>query len=327
MSEQEAVGEENEARYSENEDENNNENAGTEINNNNSHANNNNLNQSSTYYNNSNTNKYNKYLQIDSYDSNPSQNQLEYVPTSNLNSYKNNYNTNFHNNYQTYRSECSKLMSNDAYEPPNAKSAYDLRTFLKAKTFRQQQEEEQQQQNQPYVPELIEHANSEVQVEHYSPKKAASWINTNTSTNSGSGCESVSKNLEDLDYSLPITQPINISNEIFMSKRNHGNYAQRNNGMNGGGKRPFLANKGSNYCSDANFSPITHVTRVRNDKSDSNQSQEETAAKEGEENAATDHDDENNDESDDDDDAYDLTYKKMRSVVAKAFISNDKRIY
>lgn len=68
------------------------------------------------------------------------------------NSLNDNYNTNCNRSnryYQTYRDECSKLMSNDAYDPssiyephnnPTLPQDFDLRNFLREKALRQQEQ-------------------------------------------------------------------------------------------------------------------------------------------------------------------------------------------
>lgn len=204
--------------------------------------------------------------------------QIEYVPTnmSNFNKYNNSYPNFHHNNYQTYRFECSKLMPiNAAYEPPNTTTTqtstnYDLRSFLKSKSSR------------PQSPPNHGVTTSQ-QHEQYSPKSLS---------------DHQSNNLEDLDYSLPITQPINISNEIYLS-----NYQHRINSNNN--KRGYL-----HYNSNNNsFNSYSNESKSNN--------------KVGEDNSKC-IDDDDNDKDDDEDEDDDLTYKKMRSVVAKAIISNDK---
>ena len=239
--------------------------------------------------NNNNCKESNFYLQADSYDANLSCNKnLEYVPSSDFNMYKSNYNNNFHNNYQTYRFECSKLMSNDAYEPPITPTNFDLRNLLKAKSSNQR----------------------DSSPEKYSPK----CIRSNDEQQKD--CD----HLEDLDYSLPITQPINISNEIYMNKRNK-MYPRKNDYAN---KRAY-PNK-SNYSNDKyENSPLRKInnnSRGHDETSDKEFFSERN--KEESENSEPNNECKN-DDVDEDEDEDDLSYKKMRSVVAKAIVSSDKR--
>lgn len=95
-----------------------------------------------------NTNNYNENELA--YDQNEN-NDSGYHVENNLNENSNEYKQEQTNNYRTYREECTKLMSNDAYDP-NAigeptqvmPEDFDLRNFLRNKASQQQLQQSQQ---------------------------------------------------------------------------------------------------------------------------------------------------------------------------------------
>lgn len=101
---------------------------------------------------------------------------------------------NYHCNYQTYRVECSRLMSNDAYDPNSIcdeqintlPQDFDLRNFLREKAYRQQ--EQFQSEN-------------------------IGFLNDNP---------------DEIVYSEPITKPIEVKKE-FNYKYRHKNFSRYNN--------------------------------------------------------------------------------------------------
>lgn len=133
------------------------------------------------------------------------ENSNENINSFNFDNDNNLEQNNFHCNYQTYRVECSRLMSNDAYEPDSANdnlnakvNNFDLRTFLRDKAYRKQQEIDPFNPNE-YVPTNLNHFN-------------ASNANTNGS------------NLENLDYFYqPITEPITVQKNEFYFNNNNNN--------------------------------------------------------------------------------------------------------
>jgi hypothetical protein len=264
------------------------------------------------------TQNINFYLQTDNYETSKSTSttfttphsgpNLEYVPTSmrdftkynkNNNDNDDNGNPNFHhNNYQTYRFECSKLMPmNAAYEPPSTTTQttatnYDLRSFLKSK-----------KSSRPQSPHR-DATTTTTTHEQYSPKSLSDHHQHHQS------------NLEDLEYSLPITQPINISNEIYLS-----NYQHRIYNGNSNNKRGYLHNNNNfkGYPDDSKYKNNTYNHNNKQSGVDSNNNNNNCIG--------DDHNADDDDDDDDEDEDDDLSYKKMRSVVAKAIISNDKPNY
>lgn len=184
--------------------------------------------------------------------------------------FKNNNSNNFHNNYQTYRIECSKLIPNDEYEPNpindtnnSLNNNSDLRNFLIAKAIRQQ-------------------------------------IQTN-SNNYNDDDDNENTKLEDLDYSEPITEPINIKNEFY--------------------KNPYYDNK-RKYNRDSSYfyknkNLYTEDSIIHNNVYYNNQINEQNIEKN--DNLKSNNDlngnqgDEDEDEDEDDDD--DQSHKKLKSVV------------
>lgn len=242
-------------------------------------------------------------------------NQDEYVP-SNTNSYFNNneaHNNSYQSNYQTYRFECSKIMSSsDAYEPAfnfernNNKSTitnnFDLRNFLRSK--QQQQQDVSQTVNYQYQ---IEYDQAEQQQQY-----------TNEQTNR------IVTNLEDLDYSEPITQPISID-----TKYGYNRYRSNSNGY----KRKF--NERCRYFSsdvDGSREYLNgSMVNLANVDGENGQNGENKCDRDGENNGFSNNEeyqaqnDDPGEEDTDDEEEEDLRRKKIRSVVvAKVIVPNEK---
>ena len=235
---------------------------------------------------------------------------------SNTNSYFNNneaHNNSYQSNYQTYRFECSKIMSSsDAYEPAfnfernNNKSTitnnFDLRNFLRSK--QQQQQDVSQTVNYQYQ---IEYDQAEQQQQY-----------TNEQTNR------IVTNLEDLDYSEPITQPISID-----TKYGYNRYRSNSNGY----KRKF--NERCRYFSsdvDGSREYLNgSMVNLANVDGENGQNGENKCDRDGENNGFSNNEeyqaqnDDPGEEDTDDEEEEDLRRKKIRSVVvAKVIVPNEK---
>ena len=195
------------------------------------------------------------------------------------------------NNYQTYRAECSKLMANDEYDPDsiygkqnNMPVGFDLRNFLREKALRQQLEET-----------MKRHDNNDDERE----------------SSSSNNIDDQSKDPEDLDYSQPITKPIQVDKDYFKyrpkiyNNRNNNDYRHKysstrdNNDLN---------NDRVNRYNDQSPDENKNIKDNLNDKNYN----VHTESKDDVENA--------DNETDEDEE---LSYKKLRSVVAKAIINNN----
>ena len=187
---------------------------------------------------------------------------------------------NYHFNYQTYRAECSKLMADDAYDPNSIHDrhepeGFDLRNFLREKAYKHQQE---------------------------SGVRLAEGSTLSTKTNENG----------DVVYEQPITQPIDIKNELSKLKRkNYFDYFNNNNRrknyrMSGRDShndyfdhRNSYSNERCQYFNNNN----------NNNKLNRSNSRNEEKHTEDQEPASSDED-----ESSDEDSASNC--KKLRSVVA-----------
>lgn len=188
----------------------------------------------------------------------------------------------YHNKYQTYKLECSRRFAkNDAYEPVEStigvynsdcgstetNSGYDLRDFLRSKTISKNNE-------------------STNNID------ASNHLNTDSAILNDSN-----KLLDDLNYSKPITQPINLTHaELFNNKSYR--YAKNNFG--------YYTNRANDY--EKFSSQSVDKNKKLNDGSLSDNRDDLDDIEE----------EEDNDEDEDDV----SNYKKLKSVVTKPVASS-----
>jgi len=169
----------------------------------------------------------------------------------------------FHCNYQTYRNECSKLMPNDEYEPNSLSSEQtSLPQGFDLRNFLREKAMRQQ----------IENTSSQ-ELGHYP---------------------------EDLDYSEPITRPIEIKQELFYHKFKGKPYTKYNNNNNNNN-----SNNGKYYHCEMNRKYMNEG-EVTQQVTQENEDETPSSAEES-------------------DEEFRAGHKKLRSVVAKAILSIDNK--